>query len=130
MKYRVIGQVASMVLLIVSMAQTAQARDYKEQFATYGAGEFSCQDYSNARKAQNEQENHIRQWLAGYVSAFNLIIGGTYDIFGSTDFEGMIKWLDDRCVKYPKANLTNTVARFTEVVYPYRKEVKPSKRKK
>jgi len=129
MRYRDIGKVTGLVLLLLSMTQSVQARDYKEQFATYGAGEFSCATYSKARKAGDEQENQIRQWLAGYVSAFNLIIGNTYDIFGSTDFEGMITWLDDRCVKYPKANLTNTVARFTEVVYPYRKEVKPSKRK-
>jgi len=130
MRYRDIGKVTGLVLLLLSMTQTVQARDYKQQFATYGAGEFSCVTYSKARKAKDEQENQIRQWLAGYVSAFNLIIGGTYDIFGSTDFEGMIKWLDDRCVKYPKANLTNTVARFTEVVYPYRTEVKPDRKNK
>jgi len=129
MRFSNIGKVTGIVLLLLSMAQSVQARDYKEQFATYGAGEFSCARYSKARKAGDEQENQIRQWLAGYVSAFNLIIGNTYDIFGSTDFDGMIKWLDDRCVKYPKANLSNTVARFTEVVYPYRKQVKPDKKR-
>lgn len=119
MIYRVIGIV--MLLCVAS----AHARDYKQQFATYGAGNYSCAEYSQAMSAGDDQENHIRQWLAGYISAFNLIRGDTYDIFGSTDFEGMIQWIDDRCTKYPNANLTNTIARFTEVTYSYRKQVKP-----
>ena len=124
MKYKITG----LLLVVLSFTQPALARDYKQQFATYGAGEYSCSDYSKARVAADEEENQIRQWLAGYFTAFNLIVGGTYDIFGSTDFDGMISWLDDRCGKYPNANLTNTVARFTEVTYPYRKQIKPEKK--
>jgi len=111
------------------LVSSVQARDYNQQFATYGAGDYPCSVYSKARAAGDDQEDQIRQWLAGYVTAFNLIIGGTYDIFGSTDFNGMLQWLDDRCDKYPNANLTNTVARFTEVVYSYRKQVKPDQKK-
>lgn len=125
MKYRMIA----LLLLLSGGVSTAQARDYNQQFATYGAGDYSCSVYSAARKAGDEQENQIRQWLAGYVTAFNLIVGGTYDIFGSTDFDGMLVWLDDRCEKYPNENLTNTVARFTEVTYSYRKQVRPEEKK-
>lgn len=125
MKYRAIG----LFIALVSITMTVQARDYKQQFATYGAGDYSCSVYTKARAAADEQENQIRQWLAGYISAFNLIIGDTYDIFGSTDFDGMIKWLDTRCKRYPNANLTNTLAKFTEVTYPYRKKVMPDEKK-
>lgn len=123
MNYRMMG------LVMLSCVSTVQARDYQQQFATYGAGDYSCSTYSKAMAAGDEREDQIRQWLAGYFSAFNLIIGDNYDIFGSTDFEGMVKWVDERCKKYPNANLTNTVARFTEVVYPYRVQVKPDKKK-
>lgn len=124
MNYKVTG----LVLVMLSCVSTVQARDYQQQFATYGVGDYNCSAYSKAMTG-GEEENQVRQWLAGYISAFNLIIGGNYDIFGSTDFEGMISWLNDRCKKYPKANLTNTVARFTEVVYPYRIQVMPDKKK-
>jgi len=103
-----------------------QAKDSKEQFATYGLGGESCAAYMQARNAGGDAEDAYRQWLAGYVSAFNLIIGSTYDLFGSTDFEGMMTWLDKRCEKYPRANLTNTIARFSEIVFPYRKQEKPA----
>lgn len=103
------------------------AKDSKERFATYGLGGESCDAYTNARNVGGVAEDEFRQWLAGYVSAFNLIIDSNYDLFGSTDFEGMLTWLDDRCEKYPRANITNTLARFTEIVFPYRKTEKPEK---
>lgn len=114
--------------LAILMTSTIHAKDYKEQFATYGIGSEPCSSYTDARKRGGHIEDGYRQWLSGYVSAFNLIVSSTtFDIFGSTDFEGMIGWLDNRCTKYPRANLTNTVARFTEIVFPYRKQVKPGK---
>ena len=125
MKYRVTG----LLLVLLSSSPLVQARDYQGHFATYGAGDYRCAVFTKARAEGDEKENQIRQWLAGYVSAFNLIMGGTYDIFGSTDFEGMVKWLDQRCKKFPNANLTNTVARFTEITYSYRKQVRPDRKK-
>ena len=122
MKYKYL-----ITVLLLFIASNTQAKDYKEQFATYGKGGESCSAYTNARKQGGIDEDEYRQWLAGYISAFNLIIDSNYDVFGSTDFEGMMEWLDDRCAKYPRANLTNTVARFTEVVFSYRKQVKPEK---
>lgn len=116
------------LIIILSMAShSALAKDSKERFATYGLGGESCDAYTNARNVGGIEEDEFRQWLAGYVSAFNLIIDSNYDLFGSTDFEGMLTWLDDRCEKYPRANITNTLARFTEIVFPYRKTEKPEK---
>jgi len=120
-------RITTFLMLMLFFVPSLQAKDSKEQFATYGLGGESCSAYMQARNAGGEAEDAYRQWLAGYVSAFNLIIDTTYDLFGSTDFEGMMTWLDDRCKKYPRANLTNTVARFSEIVFPYRKQEKPSK---
>lgn len=118
-----------LVLMLSGYSIAANARDAQQQFAAYGVGEYSCSMYSKARAEAADEEDFIRQWLAGYVTAFNLIIGDNYDIFGSTDFEGMISWLDERCQKYPNENLTNAVARFTEITYPYRKVSKPAETK-
>jgi len=112
-------------LVLLTFSLNLSAKDTNEEFATYGKGGDSCQAYLEARREGGVAEDEFRQWLAGYVSAFNLIIDSNYDLFGSTDFEGLMTWLDDRCTKYPRANLTNTVARFTEIVFPYRKQSKP-----
>ena len=116
--------------MLLTFSLNLSAKDANEEFATYGKGGDSCQAYLDARREGGVAEDEFRQWLAGYVSAFNLIIDSTYDLFGSTDFEGMLTWLDDRCSKYPRANLTNTVARFTEIVFPYRKQSKPASQSK
>ncbi|MDH5517931.1 MAG: hypothetical protein OEY36_08980 [Gammaproteobacteria bacterium] len=116
-----------LILALVVVSFTATAKDNRQQFATYGLGGESCAVYSSARAAGGERELQVRQWLAGYITAFNLIVADTYDIFGSTDYDGMIEWLDDRCSKYPRANLTNTVARFTEITHSYRKQYMPQK---
>lgn len=115
-------------LILLSFSLNLSAKDANKEFATYGKGGDSCQSYLDARRQGGVTEDEFRQWLAGYISAFNLIIDGTYDVFGSTDFEGLMAWLDDRCTKYPRANLTNTVARFTEITFPYRKQQKPLKK--
>ncbi|MDH5394035.1 MAG: hypothetical protein OEY11_12675 [Gammaproteobacteria bacterium] len=112
-------------MLLLSFA--VSAKDNRQQFATYGLGAEPCSSYNHARSAGGERELQMRQWLAGYVTAFNLIVKDTYDIFGSTDYDGMIEWLDDRCNKYPRANLSNTVARFTEITFSYRKQYMPQK---
>lgn len=125
MRYKEIG----LLCLMLSVVSVVQARDYQQQFVTYGMGDYSCSAYSKAMTAGDERENQVRQWLAGYFSAFNLIIGDNYDIFGSTDFDGMIDWVNNRCKQYPNENLTNVVAKFTEVVYSYRVKVKPDKKK-
>jgi len=118
-------EIGLLAILMLLLNPLAVAKDSKEHFATYGLGGESCSGYLQARQSGGETEDAYRQWLAGYISAFNLIIDSNYDLFGSTDFEGMMTWLDDRCEKYPRANLTNTVARFSEIVFPYRKQEKP-----
>ena len=114
-------------VLLIGFSFPLHAKDYKQQFATYGVGGESCTEYQAARNQGGEEEDTYRQWLAGYISGFNLIIDNNYDIFGSTDFEGMMTWLDNRCKKYPRENITNAVARFTEIVFSYRKQIKPTK---
>jgi len=121
-----IKRISVFAVLMLLFNPLLQAKDSKEQFATYGLGGESCSAYLQARNTGGDVEDAYRQWLAGYVSAFNLIIDTTYDLFGSTDFEGLMDWLDKRCTKYPRANLTNTVARFSEIVFPYRKQEKPA----
>ena len=119
MKQTVLFIVLSLVMAV------AEAKDFKQQFASYGIGSGSCQDYLDARADGGEIESQTIEWLAGYISAFNLIVSDTYDIYGSTDFPGMLTWLDDHCKKFPRSVFVNTVARFTEIVHPYRVVYKP-----
>ena len=101
------------------------AKDFDQQFATYGPGAESCRSYTTARDRGGAVERSYIDWTIGYLSAFNLIVDDTYDILGKTDFTTVLEWLDNRCRNVPDEHFVNTVAKLTEILYSDRHRYRP-----
>jgi hypothetical protein len=56
------------------------------------------------------------QWVAGFISAFNLYQATTPDVTKDTDINGVLAWIDNYCGAHPLNQIsTATVALVREL---------------
>ncbi|TNF36099.1 MAG: hypothetical protein EP315_04650 [Gammaproteobacteria bacterium] len=108
------------LVLMVVMSLPAQARDFEDAYAVYGAGAQPCSTFVAASEQGGREQDFFLDWMIGYLSAFNVIMPETYDILGDNGFPLAQRWLEDHCRKFPRELFVNAMARLTEVLYPTR----------
>jgi len=116
----------TLLLTLLILSNITYAKDIDQAFKTYGAGSFTCKEYLNARRTDPVAEIKFRHWLAGYFTAFNIIVPNTYDIMGAYSFNKSLAWLDQFCVTNENENTSNAVATLTTVLYPNRVNISPN----
>ncbi len=114
-----------LTLTLLCFSSINYAKDIDQAYKVYGAGSFTCKQYLHARHQDPVAEIKFRHWLAGYITAFNLIVVNTYNIMGTYDFNKALKWLDRRCRSDKKAIIANAVAEMTTILYPDRVNINP-----
>ncbi len=103
------------------------AKDVDGEFVVFGSGENNCADYTRARAVKGQAYQVYKQWLMGYLSAFNVIVSNTYDILGERNYKQVRRWLDSYCKKNPKESFVNASAMLTVKLYPERRNLAPNK---
>ncbi len=114
-------------LLLSLGVSTLAAKDIDGEFVVFSTGATSCTDYLNARRNGLESIEPYRQWLSGYLSAFNLIVVNTYDILGERDYAQIVAWLDQYCLQNQEVSFVNASAALTVTLYPERRNMAPNK---
>lgn len=117
------------ILFILALApgEYTFARDVDSEFAAFGIGGKTCQDYLAARRKTIADQLPYSDWLEGYLSAFNLIVDNTYDIMGGRKLNKALDWLDKYCQKYQSHIFANAVAALTVKLYPTRQNLSPNR---
>jgi hypothetical protein len=121
-----IRQLVLMVCLSLFFSLPVQAKDIDGQFAVFGAGSQSCENYLQARANGRGLTSYVN-WMEAYLSAFNLIVPSTYNIAGNRSLEAMLKWTDGYCKDNPQDLFVNAVAALTVALYPERQNLSPGK---
>ena len=62
----------------------------------------------------------VKNWIAGYITAYNRQTPDTYDITGSADFERALRSVDRFCKDNPLADLTAAMEAVTAELHPTR----------
>ncbi|NOR51350.1 MAG: hypothetical protein GQ470_01905, partial [Gammaproteobacteria bacterium] len=65
-----------------------------------------------------------RQFVYGYLTAFNLVIPKNFNILGDNTLKDVFEWLDVYCLHSPDENMTNGVAALTQAYYEERNSLK------
>lgn len=105
----------------------AHSKDIDGEFVVFSVGANTCTDYLASRRAGTASMEPYKQWLMGYLSAFNLIVVNTYDILGQRDYRHIIRWLDRYCSQNRKESFVNASAALTVSLYPERRNLAPNK---
>lgn len=119
--------ILSLLVSILFLSTPLFAKDMDGEFAVFGVGADSCQQYLDSRKPGGEKAYEYQVWMQAYFSAFNLIVSKTYNIIGTTPMSGMLDWLDDHCGYKPNELFVNAVAALTTRLYPGRMNIAPNK---
>ena len=118
--------IALLILLIGLGTMPLAAKDIDGEFVVFSTGAQTCTDYIGARR-QGASIEPYRQWLSGYLSAFNLIVVNTYDIVGERNYAQIIGWLDQYCLQNQEVSFVNASAALTVVLFPERRNIAPNK---
>ena len=114
-----------MSLLGLIWLGSAGAKDIGGEYAVHGVGGDTCQLYVAARAAGGAQQVQYEIWLAGYFSAFNLIVSNTYSIMGKRGVEHFLDALDQYCEQSPDDLFIEAIAAVTMVVFEERQNLSP-----
>lgn len=118
-----------MICLFLSLmfCNISQAKDIDGEFVVFSVGAHKCSDYIKAKDIGGNSFKSYKDWLSGYMSAFNLIVTNTYDIIGQRKYSQIIRWLDIYCKKNRNESFVNASAMLTVKLYPSRQNLAPNK---
>ena len=111
---------AWLVPLLLLAWTHAPARDLNGRYAVFGIGQGSCRDFLEARHAGGAALVLYEQWIAGHLSAFNLLLDRTYNLLGDLTPTQLLTRVDVRCSKTPSRPFVQTLAEELETLYETR----------
>ena len=101
------------LLVWVSPPGSADTLDPPGQFAVLGAGSAHCTSVIRAVGQMAPVRETDRQamlaWAQGYLSFYNSVSEGTYDVTGGVGAAPLQEWLLEFCRQNPQASLMNAV---------------------
>ena len=107
---------AAVLAVIVCLTNITTALGEDSLVLIYGWGHQSCGRWLEARDARNRdlQGNAahagLRQWISGYVSAYNTFIAPNGDIFSGTDDAAIMAVVDNVCRDNPTIMISGAIA--------------------
>jgi len=104
MKMRVL--IAAALLVTVS----GYAADKSGHYAIWGPGNKSCHSYNLARAA--DTYDHFKNYLMGYLTAYNYLTPETYRVEGDMDINQILSWFDAQCELKPISSFEEAIANF------------------
>ncbi len=104
---------------------SSQAADNNGNFAIWGKGNKSCHSYNISRNTDEEQR--FKDYIMGYLTAFNVQMPETYRISGNMNLDGILTWLDDYCQLKPIMAFEQSLADFIIENHDERMQRSPSK---
>ena len=96
----------------------AQATDEKGSYAIWGVGQKSCFSYNKTRNSGDDSA--YRNYLMGYLTAYNMQTEDTYRISGSMDMLAILNWIDSYCEQKPVHGFDQAVIEYLVEQYPRR----------
>jgi hypothetical protein len=101
------------VLICGARAGVADTLDEPSQFAILGVGSAPCTTVTRAVGPMPQIREADRQamiaWAQGYLSFYNSVSEGTYDVTGGVGAAALQEWLLEFCRHNPQASLINAV---------------------
>ena len=89
-------RIAAVLILSLSLQPLmTMAMDKNGDYAVWGMGRKSCYSYDQARASGDY--GPYKDYLMGYLTAYNVMTEDTYLISGKMNLEEILEWMDDYC---------------------------------
>lgn len=122
----IVSIAAAAIAAMAAMPTVAAAKSVEGRFVAFGPGNWSCADAVAVAEGNHPgSQGRLDGFIAGYLTASNVILKNTYDIqAGASSSDARAKVLAF-CAENPKVNLANALAVHTQRQYPDRRSVPP-----
>jgi len=116
------------VFCAIALSATSVTATADDKLArTYGLGMSSCdalvqafrQDSPNVGlthqgRAFPSQAHTYQQWLAGFVSSYNIYISDTGNLGKVTDISGLMEWVHSYCQKHTTSSVMQAATKMIQ----------------
>lgn len=110
--------------LVLGSAGQVLAADAQSRFQAYGLGRISCQAFTEMCEGKKEECKLTGTWLEGYLSGYNALAEGTFDILPWQPPEALAEFTFNVCRQNPQAPMLEVVnALIRELLVPNRVKV-------
>ena len=111
-------------ILLVGVNGTAVAKSVQGRFVAFGPGNWTCQDAVAVAGGNHPgSQGRLEGFIAGYLSATNVILRNTYDIQAGNTASAAKRQVLAFCRDNPSVKLVNALAVHTQRQYPDRQSV-------
>jgi hypothetical protein len=114
-------------LLCVAACLTScavSAADARGNYAIWGAGGRSCNQFVQSRQ-EVAKLAPFRDYLMGYLTAFNTLATDTYDAVGGETLETTQSWLDEYCQQHKMDSFEHALGQLLLARHDQRLRVPP-----
>ena len=106
------------------LSPTTQAADDSGNYAIWGAGARSCNQFAGSVDDDDTRAS-FRDFLMGYLTAYNTIAEDTYNALGPLDLDQALAWLDGYCAEHRMDSFERAVTQLVVGQHPARARVPP-----
>ena len=111
---------AALALAVLSNAQPGWAADRDGAYASQRPD--TCRGFMRVHAASERRAESvaIRNWIAGYITAYNRQTPETYDVTGIGDFDQVLRLVERFCKANELADLAAAMETVTAELHPTR----------
>lgn len=110
---RLIIRLGTALAILTSVA--AEAADSQNRFQPYGLGRAPCKRFTEICEAKQEDCKQTGPWIDGYVTAYNSLDKGTFDMFAWQTPELFAQMVFNVCKQHPEAAVVQVVNELMRV---------------
>lgn len=104
------------------LATPASAGDKAGLYRAHGLALEKCATFVMAR--QSGQDPIFGTWITGYITALNRASENTFDLYGPTDYNGVMNWLEAFCRANEAHSFGDAAEGLIVHLYPTRRQEK------
>lgn len=121
----VVRRLLPMLMGLFLIPSLAAAADKDGNYAVWGVGAKSCYHYIQAN-GRGEGEV-FRNFVTGYLTAFDAITEDTYSISAGKDLDQVMGWITEYCTTKQIHSFEQALAEFTVEQHPQRSRRPPGR---
>lgn len=106
------------VVLLLSDSGQAMGRDKDSYYRVEAV--FTCKQFLADWKNVKAGKPPEYYWVAGYITAYNMMARNTYSVLGKSDLNNTLSWLDNYCKANPQSALHQGLTDLLPTLYATR----------
>ena len=121
-----INRLVVCVMFSLLTAPAAHSADSKGNYAIWGAGRQSCNQFLKA--ADKPELERFKNYLMGYLTAFNTLSEDTYNITAGENLSSAVTWLKGYCDLHQIESYDRAIQQFVDEKYEARFREPPGRK--